>query len=155
EEAKAVSEARRKLGGKKQFTVGSSRARASRFLLSGGLFRCGRCGANMIGFRKDKDHFYYVCGSQPYRKGMGCGPGVYVSKEQVELEVLSGLSGVLDLCMDPQGFTRKVNRELKQIWESSIEFRPDAREQVTTIDRKIENIRRAVEDGLSDAAWAN
>lgn len=21
---------------------------------------------------------YYVCRSQPYRKGMGCGPGVYV-----------------------------------------------------------------------------
>ena len=34
-------------------------------------------------------------------------------------------------------------------------FRPDAGEQIAAIDRKVENIRRAVEDGLNDANWAN
>ena len=34
-------------------------------------------------------------------------------------------------------------------------FRPDAGEQIAAIDRKIDNIRRAVEEGLNDASWAN
>jgi hypothetical protein len=75
EEARGIAEARRSFGGKKQFNAGPTRSRTSRYLLSGGLFRCGRCGANMIGFHTD-GRFYYVCGSQPYRSGMGCGPGV-------------------------------------------------------------------------------
>jgi hypothetical protein len=50
---------------------------------------------------------------------------------------------------------RAVNKELRQIWETSTGFRPDAGEQIASIDRKIENIRRAVEEGLNDANWAN
>jgi len=61
EEARRIAEARRSFGGKKQFNAGASRSRTSRYLLSGGLFRCGRCGANMIGFHTD-GRFYYVCG---------------------------------------------------------------------------------------------
>ena len=108
----------------------------------------------MIGFHTD-GRFYYVCGSQPYRSGMGCGPGVYVPQARFESEVLSGLRGVLDLCADPQKFTRAVNRELRQIWEASADFRPDAGERIAAIDRKVENIRRAVEEGLNDASGAN
>jgi hypothetical protein len=154
EEAQKIAEARRSLCGKKQFNAGPNRSRTSRYLLSGGLFRCGRCGANMIGFHTD-GRFYYVCGSEPYRSGMGCGPGVYVPQAQVESEVLDGLRGVLDLCADGQRFTRAVNKELRQIWEASTGFRPDAIERIAAIDRKIENIHRAVEDGLNDASWAN
>ncbi|MBM3738741.1 MAG: hypothetical protein FJW39_23440 [Acidobacteria bacterium] len=108
----------------------------------------------MIGFHTD-GRFYYVCGSQPYRSGMGCGPGVYVPQAEVESEVLNGLRAVLDLCADPQRFTRAVNKELRQIWEASTDFRPDAGERIAAVDQKIENIRRAVEDGLNDAGWAN
>jgi hypothetical protein len=154
EEASRIAEARRSFSGKKQFNAGPSRSRTSRYLLSGGLFHCGRCGANMIGFHTD-GRFYYVCGSQPYRSGMGCGRGVYVPQSQVESEVISGLRGVLDLCADPQKFTRAVNKELRQIWEASVGFRPDASGQIAAIDRKIGNIRRAVEEGLNDANWAN
>jgi hypothetical protein len=111
--------------------------RTSRYLLSGGLFRCSRCGANMIGFHTD-GRFYYVCGSQPYRSGTGCGPGVYVPQAQVESEVLSGLRGVLDLCADPQKFTRAVNKKLRQIWQASTNFRPDAGERIAAIDRNVE-----------------
>jgi hypothetical protein len=108
----------------------------------------------MIGFHTD-GRFYYVCESQPYRSGMGCGQGVYVPQAQIESEVLTGLRGVLDLCVDPHKFTRAVNKELRQIWEASTGFRPDAGEQTSAIDRKVENIRRAVEEGLNDASWAN
>jgi hypothetical protein len=70
-------------------------------------------------------------------------------------EVLSGLRDVLHLCADPQKFTRALNKELRQIWEASSEFKPDAGERIAAIDRKIENIRRAVEEGLNDAGCAN
>src|SRR5215831_13247578 len=74
-------------------------------------FRCQRCGSNMIGFRTSSGE-YYVCGSQPYRKGMGCGPGVYVPRRAVEAEVCQGLGQLLSLCADTEGFTRQVNAEL-------------------------------------------
>jgi len=48
-----------------------------------------------------------------------------------------------------------VNKELRQIWEASTDLRPDAGERIAAIDRKIENIRHAVEEGLNDASWAN
>ena len=34
-------------------------------------------------------------------------------------------------------------------------LRPDASEHIGAIDRKVANIRRAVEEGLNDANWAN
>ena len=154
-EAQAIQimEARR-ANGKKGLASRSSRARASEYLLSGGLFKCARCGQNMIGFHTQSG-YYYVCGSQPYRKGMGCGPGVYVPQKQVEAQVLSGVASVLGGCSDPKGFTSKVNAELRRLWEDSTGYRPDAVAQIAAVDRKIANIRQAVEDGLGDAAWAN
>jgi DNA invertase Pin-like site-specific DNA recombinase len=153
EQAQKILDVRR-AGGKKQFEAGGSRAHASAYLLSGGLFRCDRCQGNMIGFHTASG-YYYICGSQPYRKGMGCGPGVYVPQKQVEAEVLCGLRSVLELCADPRGFTAKVNRELRQLWEESTGIRPDAAARISAIDRKIAYIRQGLEDGLNDAKWVN
>jgi DNA invertase Pin-like site-specific DNA recombinase len=152
-EAQQVAETR-KANGNKRLAAGSSRARQSQYLLSGGLFRCERCGANMTGYHTGSG-YYYICGSQPYRKGMGCGQGVYVPQKQVEAEVLGGLRVVLDMCADPKGFTAKVNQELRHLWEESSGFRPDAVPRLAAIDQKIANIRQAVEDGLGDGKWAN
>jgi hypothetical protein len=80
---------------------------------------------------------------------------VYVPQAQIESEVLSGLRGVLDRCADPRKFTRAVNQELRQIWEASTGFKPDAGERIAAIDQKIENIRRNVEEGLIDTSWVN
>jgi DNA invertase Pin-like site-specific DNA recombinase len=154
EEAKKIADARRRTDARKRFDAGSSRTRSSPYLLSGGAFRCGRCGANMVGFR-NQSHTYYVCGSQPYLRGMGCGPGVYVPQSEVESEVLHGLKDLLGLCADPKGFTRNVNAELRKLWEASTGFRSNATERLAAIDKKIEHIRQAVEDGLNDANWAN
>ena len=86
---------------------------------------------------------------------MGCGPGVYVPQKQVEAEVLGGLRGVLDVCADPRGFTAKVNGELRHLWEESSGFRPNGVPRLAAIEKKIANIRQAVEDGLGDGKWAN
>ena len=153
EEAKAIA-AHRRSSARRQFDTGYGKSRESRYLLSGGLFKCGRCGSNMIGFRTSAGS-YYVCGSQPYRRGMGCGPGVYVPQDGVEAEVAEGVSNLLGICANPKGFLNEVNAELRRMWEEQSGHDPHAAARVQAIDAKIENIRRAIEDGLSDAAWAN
>jgi DNA invertase Pin-like site-specific DNA recombinase len=154
EEARHIAEVRRQNGRKRAFDAGFGKSRDSQYLLSGGLFKCARCGSNMMGFRSSSG-CYYVCGSQPYRRGLGCGPGVYVPKEKVEREVIEGLLGMMDACCDPKGLTRQVNDKLRQLWEEHSGSDPNAARKVMEIEGKIGNIRRAVEDGLSDAKWAN
>jgi hypothetical protein len=155
-EALAILAARRHAKETATIPTNRGRSQSSKYLLSGGLFKCQRCGSNMIGCHTSSGE-YYICGSQPYRKGMGCGPGVYVPRRAVEGEVYQGLSELLNLCASPEGFTRQVNAELLRIWEESTGFadRATARSEIERVEAKIGNVRRAVEDGLDDASWAN
>ena len=155
DEAKAIAAARRhRREENRRFDGGCRRSQTSSYLLSGGLFKCERCGSNMIGFRTSKGQ-YYVCGSQPYRRGKGCGAGVYVPQEEVEAEVVRGLEGMMSVCADPKGFTRRVNEELRRLWAESTNHNPQAAEQLKQVEAKVANIHRALEDGLADAQWAN
>jgi hypothetical protein len=153
EEAQAIVAVRQ--GAKRRgFDSGCHRSQSSPYLLSGGLFKCGRCGSNMIGLRTTQG-VYYVCGSQPYRKGMGCGPGVYVPAEEAEALVITGIRDILGVCTDSKRLTREINQELRQLWEQSTGRDPNAAKSLADVERKIGNVRRAIEDGLADAAWAN
>ena len=154
DEACRIAEARRIHSSEKRFTAGPPRSRGSNYLLSGGLFKCGRCGANMTGFRTDSG-YYYVCGSQPYRSGMGCGPGVYVPQKQVEAQVLQGLDMLLDACADPKSFAKKVNAELRRLSKLQTGAAPETSRKIQEIESRITNIRQAIEQGLQDANWAN
>lgn len=91
-EAIRIAEVRKVSGKKRAFDTGFSKSRKSDYLLSGGLFKCNRCGSNMVGLKKSNDKVYYIFGSQPYRKGKGCGPGVYVRQDMIESEVIEGLN---------------------------------------------------------------
>jgi site-specific DNA recombinase len=155
DEARAIIAARRRAQTTSSIPVNRGRSLTSEYLLSGGLFRCQRCGANMVGFRTSSGE-YYVCGSQPYRRGMGCGPGVYVPRRNVESEVNRGLSELFSLWSEPKGLTRQVNAELRRLWrESGHSDNASARDEIEKFEGKIANIRRAVEDGFADASWAN
>ena len=154
EEARKIIEIR---AGKKAkcFDTGYRRSKDSAYLLSGGLFVCGRCGSNLLRMRKTATASYYICGSQPHRRGLGCGPAVYVPQMEVESQVMIGLTELLDACIDTKGYAKRFNNELRQIWEVSAGHDPNALQRVKEIDVKIANIRKAVEDGLSDASWTN
>jgi site-specific DNA recombinase len=156
DEARVIAAARRQAQTTASIPVNRGRSLSSSYLLSGGLFRCARCEANMVGFRTSSGE-YYVCGSQPYRRGKGCGPGVYVPRRAVEAEVCKGLANLLDLCADPEAFTREVNIELRRLWRESTGCVDQATVSTKTgaVEAKIANIRRAVEDGFADASWAN
>ena len=131
-----------------------SRSRKSPYLLSGGIFRCGRCGANMTGLR-GSNGTHYVCGSLPYRRGRGCGPGVYVPVAFIEREVLRELKDVLAYCADPKGFAELVNAELAKLEPDPSPESVDRAKELASIDAKICRVRAAIEDGLEDVEWAN
>lgn len=133
----------------------SNRAHNSPYVLSGGTFRCGRCGGNMVGFYKNRNDGYYVCNSVPNRRGLGCGQGVYVAQREIEKEVFDGLERLLGVCTDEKGFVRQINSELSRIWEESLGYDPGASQRLGEIEGKIANIRRSIEDGLVDTSWAN
>ncbi|HEX9743955.1 MAG TPA: recombinase family protein [bacterium] len=133
---------------------GFGRASKSDFLLSGGIAICSRCGRNLMG-HKNGSGAYYVCGSEPYRKGKGCGKGVYIPQLLLESEVIDGVKSILGKFADPDGFTRKVNAALKKIWKENSGHNPNAEKEVNEIDKKIDHIRISVESGLDDIQWAN
>ena len=153
DEARAIA-ATRQSARKRRFDTGYSRSRTSPYLLSGGLFTCERCGSNLLGHYTSSGR-YYVCGSMPHRRGMGCGPGVFVPKEAVEAEVIAGIGKLMATCADPKGLTRQVNRELKRIWEQSNGYDPQAVKRLQAVEQKIGNIWQAIEDGLADTETAN
>ena len=138
-----------------KFMKTSNRTHSSPFLLSGGLFKCARCGGNMVGFIRTRETKYYVCNSVPNRRGLGCGCGVYVPQVEIEREVVKGLNRLLGVCSDRKGFVKQVNTELRRIWEDSNGYDPSAVSRLSEIDGKIGNIRTAIEDGLADTSWAN
>jgi len=149
EEAYALIDVRQELRKKYRGPVGG-RARNSKFLLSGGSAVCSRCGKNLIG-HKD----YYVCGSEPYRSGLGCGEGVYVPQLLLESEVIKDIKDIISKLSDPKRFTKKVNAELQRLWEQHSGYDPDAEKQIKKIDRKIHHIREQLEGGLDDVEYFN
>ena len=154
EEVRAIMEARERRN-RKRFDIGYCRSKNSSYLLSGGLFVCGRCGSNLSGLRKTDNASYYICGSRPNRRGLGCGDAVYVPQREVESEVLAGLTKLLDVCSDSRGFTRQVNEELRRMWQQSAGHDPTVPHKLRDIETKLSNIRKAVEEGLPDGDWAN
>ena len=137
-------------------TGARARSNGSRFLLSGGLFKCSRCGANMAGFRsqngKGRNGFYYVCGSAEYRRSLGCGPGVFVDKAVIEQAVFTEIERSFEEWLDEKLFTREVNRILFQMEEHQTSDGSDVKARLSAANAKITNLRKALEDGLE--TWA-
>ncbi len=160
QEAKRVLEARRRARETHACAsarMSSVRSHGSRFVVSGGLFRCTRCGANMVG-HTDRGRDGYVCGAAKYRRGLGCGPRVFVEKELLEGAVWDTVQCWARDTVRARAheFAAGVNAELRSLWQASGgEALSKARARTETIHKKISNIRQALEDGLSDVAWAN
>ncbi|MFH1676750.1 MAG: recombinase family protein, partial [bacterium] len=126
------------------------RTRKSKYLLTGGVAVCDRCGKNLVGHGN-----YYVCGSEPYRKGKGCGPGVFVPQLLLESEVITDIKGIIAKLADPVRFTKGVNAELRQIWETESGHDSNAEKRIKEIDRKIAHLRQQLENGLDDVEHFN
>ena len=152
--ARAIIEARKLKKEKYSFDKGFHRSMDSPYLFSGGLFKCGRCGTNLQGTKK-KGYGYYVCGSQPHRKGRGCGPGVLVPVDFIEPRVIGELKGFLGTIAGEKDLVRRVNREIEKLWMEENDIYPDVDRKIAAIDKELRNIRDAVGRGLDDVDWAN
>jgi septal ring factor EnvC (AmiA/AmiB activator) len=84
---------------------------------------------------------------------MGCGKGVYVAKDHIERAVIDGVKDLLESKLDPDRIAKMVNKELAQ---SGDQDRSKAiQKEISAVETKIANVRKAIEDGLGDTAWAN
>ena len=149
EEAQAIIATRKKKKSER-FDTGCVRSRTSEYLLSGGLFICERCGSNMTGIHTTSE--YYVCGSRPYRKGLGCGPGVYVPKAWIEDMVTQQIAFMLEQALpDLQALTREVNAQLRARWERETGHDGTLVKRITEIARRIEKARKMmIDDELTE-----
>ena len=133
------------------------RSSGSRFILSGGPFRCARCGSNMVG-HTNRGRDGYICGAAKYRRGLGCGSSVFVEKHLVEDALWDTIRALAETA-DGDGreqLASDVNEELQRQWEAGGgSSAAAARSRLEKIDGKIGHLRMALEDGLCDVAWAN
>jgi len=111
EEARAIAAVRRDLSLRKlhgSFTAASS----LRYLISGGLFRCRRCGRSMVGYLGDR----YTCRTRMLGDARaGCGRRTNVNGKAVESGVIAGLEAVLQHLRE-RGVVRELNRQLVAAW---------------------------------------
>ena len=152
--ARAITDSRKEKRLLHSFDRGYSKSKDSPYLLSGGLFTCGRCTSNMQGLKK-KGYGYYVCGSQPYRKGMGCGTAVYVPQDWLEDLVIDGLQELLKLSAASKSFVSRINSDIEAIWLSGTGCDTRVEEKLKQVESEITNIRNALLKGLDDITWAN
>ncbi len=133
-----------------------ARTEASPYLLTGGLFRCKRCGAPMIG-HKNRGYSYYTCGTSRYRRGAGCGTAVLLDQSVLESAVWGQVQGWVEQLAAPGSpAVADLNSDLRQAWRGA--GRTDggtARRALASIEKKLGNVRAAIENGVEDVAWAN
>ncbi len=133
------------------------RASGSRFLLTGGLFKCGRCGSNMVSHTdaKSRGLDYYVCNEVKYRKGKACGPGLYIDKTVIEDAVVKEIMGLFCDWSNLDAFTKAINDRLEKVSHTKDCESADIKRHLAEIERGLSNIRSAIESGYGDIQWAN
>ncbi len=130
------------------------RTENSRYLLTGGLFTCKRCGENMVGYH-NQGRLYYVCGSKAYRRGLGCGEGLQVRKEEIEAAVIEEVRLLFTSLTDTKRVLELVNEGVRSANEQNSAEAVEISRETSRVDQEIANIRQAIKSGLQDMEWAN
>jgi hypothetical protein len=130
------------------------RTQGSRYLLTGGLLVCKRCGANMVGYR-NQDRLYYVCGAKAYRRGLGCGEALQVRKESIEDAMVEEVGHLFDSWADTKRLMQMMNDELQALEQQESAESIEIGRELTRVDQETENLRKAIKAGLDDVSWAN
>jgi len=119
-----------------------NRAHRSKFLLSG-LLKCGCCGAGYAVVAADR----YGCST--YRSKGTCSNNISITRQSVEARVLAGLQ---DRLLTPElvaTFITTFQQELARLQRDSGQTQARLKDQLAAVDRKLEGVLRAIEDG----AW--
>ena len=158
EEAEAimqVNEDMRRIGSdRSKGRMATVRTDGSRYLLTGGLLVCKRCGANLVGYR-NQGRLYYVCGAYRYRRGLGCGPALQVRKEAIEDAVVEEVGLLFESWADTKRLMEAMNQGLRGVRQQEAAESVEIARQLASIEQETTNIREAIRKGLDDVAWAN
>ncbi len=119
-----------------------NRAHRSKFLLSG-LLKCGCCGAGYAVVAKDR----YGCAT--YRSKGTCSNNISITRQIVEARVLAGLQERLLTPELVATFITTFQQELARLHRESGQTQARLKDQLAAVDRKLEGVLRAIEDG----AW--
>ena len=151
----AVNERQSRLGrDKSKGRMAAVRTQGSRYLLTGGLLVCKRCGANMVGYR-NQDRLYYVCGAKAYRRGLGCGEALQVRKEAIEDAVVEEVGHLFDSWADTKRLMQMMNDELQALEQQESAESVEISRELARVEKETENLRKAIKAGLEDVGWAN
>lgn len=132
------------------------RDRSSRFLLSGHnaygdfLYRCEceGCTSNMIqASSRDKRWSYYGCAARQYRK-VQCDKKHRVRKEEIEQIVINGIFDNFGTPETLERWAREVQEAQKQEMSDIAMQQQILRRERNDLNRRKDNLMRAVEDGL-------
>jgi CRP/FNR family cyclic AMP-dependent transcriptional regulator len=130
------------------------RTQGSRYLLTGGLMVCKRCGTNMVGYR-NRGHDYYVCGAYRYRRGLGCGQALQVRKDDIEAAVITEVGLLFDSWADTKQLIDAVNKELRDLYQQQAAAGLEVSRELERVERELANLRQLLKRGLDDVEWAN
>ena len=100
----------------------------------------------------------YICAAGKYRRGLGCGPGVFVEKSLAEGAVWDtvGVSAERAAGEDRDTLIGAADEGLQRQWEAGGGANAAVvHQRLEKIDRKIGNLRQALEDGVQDVGWVN
>ncbi len=118
-----------------------NRAHRRQFLLSG-LLSCGECGSSYTIVGKDR----YGCAT--HRSKGTCSNNRGIKRQDIEHRVLAGLK---DKLMAPElvaEFVAEFQREMNRMGREAEQRLAEHRRELNAIERKIEAVLRAVEDGM-------
>ena len=150
-----VNERQSRLGrDKSKGRMAAVRSQGSRYLLTGGLLVCMRCGANMVGYR-NQDRLYYVCGTKAYRRGLGCGEALQIRKEAVEDAVVEEVGRLFDSWADTKRLMEMMDDELQALEQQESAESVEISRELARVGKETENLRKAIKAGLEDVGWAN
>jgi hypothetical protein len=151
----AANERQSRLGrDKSKGRMAAVRSQGSRYLLTGGLLVCKRCGANMVGYR-NQDRLYYVCGAKAYRRSLGCGEALQVRKEAIEDALVEEVGHLFDSWADTKRLMEMMNEELAALEQQESAESVEINRELLRVEKETENLRKAIKAGLDDVTWAN
>ena len=134
-----------------------ARAVSSPYIFSG-LLKCSLCGASITivsGCSRKRTHVRYGC-SLHYNRGRGaCGNNLLISRLALESQLLAGLQAKV-LHPDVVSYALKsFEAQLAQALDRHRDETARHRRQKLELERKIENLTRALADGYSPAIRAD
>jgi hypothetical protein len=128
----------------------AQRARAGRWLLTGGLLVCGSCGSNYCGNVSSRQD-YYICGAYKYRRGAGCGPFWQIKREYLENAVIDAIAHAFPRKSIKRmaEMTNKQNQEEAKLYRDT---EPERSARILELEQEISRLMDMAVRGVNQRA---